>query len=115
MDFPPLQESKERRRATRHETRLGAYFLMGSDSFAVNIQVYSATGLLITFERDCPAPERFSGWVGMSACIEASQAALADVLSRLDANDTIDALEPIEGRVVHAEPLGLGIHVEHWP
>ena len=63
MDFPSLQESSERRRATRHATRFGAYFLIGADSFAVSIQDYSATGLLLTFDRDMPAPERLAGWV----------------------------------------------------
>ena len=115
MDFPSLQESNERRRATRHATRFGAYFLMGADSFAVSIQDYSATGLLLAFERDCPDPERLSGWIGLAACIDASQAALADVLSGLDATEIIEALEPIEGRVVHAGPLGLGVYVEHLP
>ncbi len=115
MDFPSLQESKERRRATRHATRFGAYFLLGTDSFAVSIQDYSATGLLLTFERDSPTPERLAGWVGMAACIDASQSALADVLSGLDATETVEALEPIEGRVVHAVPLGLGVYVEHLP
>ncbi len=88
---------------------------MGTDSFAVNIQDYSSTGLLLTFERDSPAPERLAGWVGMAACIDASQAALADVSSGLAPTETIEALEPIEGRVVHAAPLGLGVHVEHLP
>ena len=115
MDFPSLQESKERRCAPRHATRLGAYFLMGADSFAVNIQNYSATGLLLTFDGDSPAPERLAGWVGMAACIEASQSALADILSGLEPTESFEALEPLEGRVVHAVPLGLGIHVEHLP
>lgn len=115
MDFPPLQESKERRRATRHVTRLGAYFLMGADSFAVNIQDYSATGLLLTFERDAPAAERLAAWVGMAGCIDVSQVALADVLSGLDRAVIVEAPEPIEGRVVHAVPLGLGVHVEQLP
>ena len=115
MDFPSLQESKERRRDARQATRFGAYFLVGADSFAVNIQDYSATGLLLTFERDSPAPERLAGWLGMAACIDASQTALAEVLSGLEPTETIDALEPIEGRIVHAVPLGVGVQVEHLP
>ena len=115
MDFPSLQESSERRRATRHATRFGAYFLIGADSFAVSIQDYSATGLLLTFDRDMPAPERLAGWVGLSASIDASQSALADVLSGLDAIEVVEALEPIEARVVHAVPIGLGVYVEHLP
>ena len=115
MDFPSLQESKERRGATRHATRFGAYLLMGADSFAVNIQEYSATGLMLSFERDCPTPERLGSWVGMAGCIDASPAALADVLSGLDASETFEALEPIAARVVRTVALGLGVHVEQMP
>ena len=88
---------------------------MGADSFAINVQDYSATGLLLTFEKDCPTPERLAGWVGTAVCIDASQSALAEVLSGLDAIAEVDALEPLEGRVVHAVPLGVGVHVEHLP
>ena len=115
MDFPPLQETKERRRTTRHATRFAAYFLLGADSFSVNIQDYSETGLLLTFDNGCPDPERLAGWVGLSACIDASQSALADVLNGLDATEAVEPLEPIEVRVVHAVPSGLGVHVEHLP
>ncbi len=115
MDFPTLHQSQERRRATRHATRFSAYFLVGADSFAVNIQDYSVNGLLVTFERDSPAPERLAGWVGMAACIDASQTALTDVVSGLDESEAVAALEPVEVRVIHFVPLGLGVHVEHMP
>ena len=115
MDFPSLQASKERRNAPRHATQLGAYILMGADSFPVNIQDYSASGLLLSFAGDIPAPERLASWVGMAACIDASQAALVDLSSRLDITETLEAPEPIEARVVHAIPNGLGVHVEHLP
>ena len=115
MDFPPLQESRERRRAPRHTTQFGAHLLMGADSFAVKIQDYSATGLLLTFERDSPAPERLASWVGMAACIDAAHTSVVNLLSGLGAAEMIEALEPLEVRVVHAAPLGLGVHVEHLP
>ena len=115
MEFPPLHESQDRRRAVRHTTRFGAYFLMGADSFAVNIQDYSADGLFLAFEKESPAPERLAGWVGMAACVDASQSALADLLSGVDSTEAMDPLEPIEARVVHAGPMGLGVHIEHLP
>ena len=115
MDLPSIGESKERRGATRHATRFAAYVLIGTDSFAVNVEDYSATGFLLTFERESPAPERLAGWVGMAVRVDASQGALAEVISRLDTTETIEAPESIEGRVVHAVPIGLGVHVEHLP
>ena len=115
MQFPPLQLSQDRRRSPRHATRFGAYFLIGTDSFAVNIQDYSSDGMFLAFEKASPAPDRLAGWVGMAACIDASQSALADVLSGLDANESIDTLEPIETRVMHASPHGLGVHIDHLP
>ena len=115
MDFPSLQETGERRRATRHSTRFSAYFLVGTDSFSVNIQDYSTNGMFLAFAQESPAPERLAGWVGMAACIDASPSALADAQHGADATESIDALEPIEARVVHALPLGLGVHVEHLP
>ena len=115
MDFPSIEESKERRRTTRHATQFGAYVLIGADSFPVNVQDYSATGMLLAFERDSPAPERMAGWVGLAVRVEASQLALSDVVARLDTPEAVEALEAIEGRVVHATPFGLGVYVEHWP
>ncbi len=115
MDFPPLQQSKERRRDARHVTRLGAHLLMGADSFAITILDYSATGLLLTLEGDVPTAERLAGWVGTAVCIDVSQSALSAVRSGLESGETVDALEPIEGRVVHATALGLGVHVEQLP
>ena len=74
--------------------------------------------MLLTFEKAIPGPERLASWVGMAACIGASQAALADVLSGLEPSETVEPLDPIEVRVVYAiqtVPLGLGIHAEHLP
>ena len=118
MDFPTIEESNERRRAIRHATQFGAYVLIGSDSFPVNIQDYSANGLLLGFERESPAPERLAGWVGMDVQVEASRVALSEVVARVDASEAaeaVEALEPISGRIVHALSLGLGIHIEQWP
>ena len=118
MEFPSLQETTERRRSQRHATRLSAYFLVGADSFSVNIQDYSHSGLLLSFDKDSPAPERLAGWVGMAACIDVSKAALTDLLSGLDPNDGFapdPSVEPLEVRVVHAAPLGLGVHIERVP
>ena len=80
MDLPSREQSKGRRLATRHATRLSAYFLMGTVSFAVTFRDYCATGVLLGFEQHRASSERLAAWVGMGACIAPSLAALADVV-----------------------------------
>jgi diguanylate cyclase (GGDEF)-like protein len=88
---------------------------MGADSFPVNIEDYSASGLLLRFGKDAPTVERVAGWVGMAVSVNASPSALADLQNALTASETLEAPDVIEGRVVHATPQGLGVHVDQLP
>ncbi len=113
MEFPEIANTTERRKCTRHDTELSAYFVLGPDSFPVTIQNYAATGLFLAFTKAGPPLDRLKGWVGLSAIIDTAQSAVAE-LATVEGTPNV-VLDPIAVRVVHIERKGLGVHVAELP
>ncbi len=112
IDFPSLEQHHDKRRSPRRETRLRAYILVESESFAVSIENYSVNGLYVSFDRERPSPDRLTTWVGMSGRIDPAQSAVSALSAELD---SVNSIEPLEARIVHAEPVGLGLQVPPLP
>lgn len=89
-----------------------AYILVESESYAVSIENYSVNGLYVSFDRERPSPERLAAWVGMTGRIDPAQSAVSALSSEFEVTQSI---EPLEARIVHAEQLGLGLHIPPLP
>lgn len=89
-----------------------AYILVESESYAVSVENYSVNGLYVSFDQERPSPERLATWVGMTGRIDPAQSAISALSSEFDVTQSI---EPLEARIVHAEQLGLGLHVPPLP